>query len=144
MQQKKERKKERIRWDEVNARIGDYQFCRMFRMDRACFRELCFAIIGAVGESKFKSQAYIDAFLKGGSNMYNANILSVGGYISGEIKLAITIRILAGGSALDLAVIFYIYPTHISAILNEVLINWIIKPNIGKINMKSIWVIRKL
>ena len=106
-------------------------------MDRACFRELCFTIIGAVGESKFKSQAYIDAFLKGHCPIYDANVVAVGGYISGEIKLAIAIRILAGGDALDLAVIFDIYPTHISAILNEVLIYWIIKPNIGKINMKK-------
>ena len=108
------RKKERIRWDEVNTRIGDYQFRRMFRMDRACFKELCFTIIGAVGESKFKSQAYIDAFLKGGCNMYDANVLAVGGYISGEIKLAITIRLLAGGDTLDLAVFLYISQTHIS------------------------------
>ena len=68
-----------MRWDEVNDRMGDYQFRRMFRITRSCFKELCFTIIGAVGESKFKSQAYIDSFLKGGSNMYDANVLAVGG-----------------------------------------------------------------
>ena len=94
--------------------MGYYQFRRMFLTSRACFKELYFTIIGAVGESKFKPQTYIDAFLKGVNIIYDANILAVGGYISWKNKLAITIRLLAGGDALNLAVIFDIYPTHIS------------------------------
>ena len=49
----------------------------------------------------------IDAFLKG-TQLYDANEKTTGGYISGEIKLAITIRLLARGDALDLAVILYL------------------------------------
>ena len=90
--------------------------------------------IGAIGESVFKSQHYIDAFLVG-SKMYDAHVLSSCGYMSGEVKLAITIRLLAGGDALDLAVIFDIYPSHLQKIMKEVLMYWIIIPNIGKINM---------
>ena len=128
------RKKERVNWQEVSDRMGDYQFRRMFRMSRRCFQDLCFTIIGKVGESAFKSQAYIDAFLKQ-TKMYVANEKTTAGYICGEIKLAITIRLLAGGDALDLAVIFDIYPTHLAAIMREVLTYWIIKPNIGKIDI---------
>ena len=128
------RKKVRVKWDEISSRMGDYQFRRMFRMTRECFTLLCFSIIGAIGESQFKSQHYIDAFLSG-TSVYDANVLATGGYISGEVKLAITIRLLAGGDVLDLAVIFDIYPTYLSTILKEVLTYWIIKPNIGKINI---------
>ena len=123
------RKKVRVKWDEISSRMGDYQFRRMFRMTRECFTLLCFSIIGAIGESQFKPQHYIDAFLSG-TSVYDANVLATGGYISGEVKLAITIRLLASGDALDLAVIFDIYPTYLATILKEVLTYWIIKPNI--------------
>ena len=38
---------------------------------------------------------------------------------------------------MDFAIIFDIYPTYISAIMHEVLTYWIIKPNIGKMNIKK-------
>ena len=57
------RKKKRIKWDEVNLRISDRHFRRMFRMSRDCFKELCSKVISYVGESSFKSESYISAFL---------------------------------------------------------------------------------
>ena len=129
------RKKKRVLWHDVSNRMGDYQFRRMFRMSKPCFEELCQTIIGKIGESNFKSEAYIDAFLRGNNKMYKAQEKTCGGYISGEIKLATTIRLLSGGDACDLAVIFDVYPSHISVIVREVLENWIIKPNIGKIDI---------
>ena len=129
------RKKKRVKWHEVSERMGDYQFRRMFRMTKPCFEELCQTIIGKIGESHFKLEAYIGAFLKGNNLMYDAQEKTSGGYISGEIKLATTIRLLGGGDACDLAVIFDMYPSHISVIFREVLKNWIIKPNLGKINI---------
>ena len=66
--------------------------------------------------------------------MYHAHVLTTGGYISGEVKSEITIRILAGGDNLDLAIIFDIYQTYLAIIMKYVLKNWIIIPNIGKIN----------
>lgn len=39
----------------------------------------------------FKWEAYINAFLKDKDQMYDANIKTSGGYISGEVKLAIAI-----------------------------------------------------
>ena len=129
------RKKDRVRWDDVSSRMSKYQFRRMFRMSINCFEELCQTIICAVGEKKFKSQHYIDAFLVEKSSIYEANCVTTAGYISGEIKLAVTIRLLAGGDALDLAVIFDIYPTHILKIFQEVLSEWIIDPNLGQMDI---------
>ena len=71
-------KKVRVRWDDISSRMGDCQFRRMFRMTRECFSLLCFSIICAVGESHFKSQHYIDAFLSG-TSMYDVNMLTTGG-----------------------------------------------------------------
>ena len=103
---RKRRKKTRILWSDVNTRISDVQFQRMFRMNRECFHALCQKIISCVGEKEFKSEAYIDAFLKGVDPMYDAHCISTGGYVSGEVKLAITLRLLAGGDALDLGILF--------------------------------------
>ena len=109
----------------------------MFRMTRDYFQLLCNTIIAGIGEASFKSEAYIDAFLKGKNAMYKANVQTTGGYIAGEVKLAITLRILGGGNALDIAVIFDVYPRHIRTIVYNVLRDWIKGPNIGGINMSK-------
>ena len=49
--------------------------------------------------------------------------------------MTISIKLLAGGNALYLAVIFDIYPTHLSYILEEVLNDWIINPNIDELDI---------
>ena len=69
--------------------------------------------------------------------MYDANVKATGGYISGEVKVAIALRLLAGGDALDLSVMFDVSCDHCNMILYQVLLHWIIKPNIGKLNMKK-------
>ena len=104
-------------------------------MKRDCFNLLCQRIIVCVGEAKFKSEAYIDAFLKGKDQMYDANVKTTGGYIAGEVKVAITLRLLGGGDALDLAVIFDIEPCHCRKIMFDVLQNWVIKGDIGDLKM---------
>ena len=138
------RVKKRIKWSDLQERISDVHFRRMFRMNRKCFNLLCQKIIAAIGERGFKSEAYIDAFLEGEDLIYNrskqlhqANKLTTGGYICGEIKLAITLRMLAGGKALDLAVIFDISESHCKKIFIDVAENWIIKADIGEINVES-------
>ena len=84
---KKRRKKTRILWSTVNERISDAQFRRMFRMNRDCFNLLFQRVIVGVGESKFKSEAYIDAFLKGKDQMYDANVKTTGGYSCCSVSL---------------------------------------------------------
>ena len=134
---RKRRKKVRVLWSEVSRRISDIQFRRMFRMPRDCFDNLCQAIIAAVGEREFCSELYINAFLREKDNMYIAHEKTSGGYISGEIKLAITLRLLAGGDSYDLGVIFDISSRTCERILYEVLENWIINTKIGEINIED-------
>ena len=106
-------------------------------MTRERFHLLCEKIKIAVGESEFKSEAYINAFLDKKGTMYSANCLTTGGFISGEVKIAITIRLLAGGDPLDLAVIFDVSSCHTKTIMYYVINKWIIPSKIGYIDMKS-------
>ena len=132
---KARRKKKRISWSSVCQRISDKQFRRMFRMTRECFAQLCSRIIRSVGEKKFKSESYIDAFLKGKDCMFEAHEKTCGGYISGETKVGITLRLLAGGDINDLGVIFDITANYCTIIMLDVLKHWISETDIGKIKM---------
>ena len=67
-------------------------------MSRDCFDDLCSKIIMNVGESVFCSESYIDAFLRNENKMFMAHGKTTGGYILGEVKLAVTLRLLSGGS----------------------------------------------
>ena len=62
---------------------------------------------------------------------------SSGGFISGEVKLGITLRMLAGGSALDLAILFDVSESHVQKIFLSVLKDWVICSNIGNIDIES-------
>ena len=106
----------------------------MFRMTQHCFGELCANITALVGEKEFKSESYIDAYLADKDSMFMAHEKTSGGYVSGETKLGLTLRLLAGGDALDLGVMFDIHPKRCRQIMAEVLIKWIIKPKICGIN----------
>ena len=135
--QKKRRKKECIKWSEVQERISDVHFRWMFRMTRECFLLLCQKIIAKVGERSFLSEDYINSFLEGNyidydcsKQIYQAQKITSGGFISGKIKLVITLHMLAGGSSLDLSVIFDISHSHCNTIFLDVIKNWIVQPNI--------------
>ena len=67
--------------------------------------------------------------------MYEAHIKGIGKYISGDVKLAIILRLLVGGDHYDLAVLFDVHSDHFTQIIYDVLMNWIIKPNLGNLNM---------
>ena len=98
---------------------------------------MCQKIICAVGERKFKSESYIDAFLRGKDNMFVAHELTSDEYISSETELAVTLRLLAGGDSYDLGVIFNISFEHCDQIIYSVLKDWIIDRNIDKIDMED-------
>ena len=55
----------------------------------------------------------------------------------GEVKLAITLRLLAGGDSLDLAVLFDASPCYCKEFMNHVLLNWIIRPNLGRMDIET-------
>ena len=139
------RKKTRFTWSQINERISDNHFRRMFRMNRDCFKLLCHKIISKIGESKFKSEEYISAFLSNpfsplssrASLIHYAHCHTTGGYISGEVKLGISLRLLAGGDALDLTVMFDVGHRWCKQILYDVLNNWIVEINLGNIDIEA-------
>lgn len=55
------------------------------------YENLCQRVNLHVGESQFRSYAYISAFLIGKSTIYDTNIATAGNLISGEVKTAITL-----------------------------------------------------
>ena len=74
-------------------------------MTRVCFQLLCAKIISQIGESNFKSESYINAFLLNKNKMFMAHQKTSGRCISSKIKLAITLQLLAGGNACDLGIL---------------------------------------
>ena len=70
-------------------------------MSRKCFEHLCEKIKYNVGAREFKSEAYLAEFGKDakGNDLKTVNILRVhqattGGFISGEIKVDLTLRLM--------------------------------------------------
>ncbi|GFH49993.1 hypothetical protein CTEN210_06469 [Chaetoceros tenuissimus] len=104
-------------------------------MSKGCFKELCKKIKHAVGEEDFKSEEYIRSlhyFDDGESilnskkrRMFYANSFTTGGYICGEVKLAITLRLLAGGSYLDIAALYCSGYTYTYTIFHDTIRDWI-------------------
>ena len=109
--------RQRKSWDDFSADLTERQFRQYFRMSRECFDLLCTKIKINVGEEVFKSEEYLRKLLSALTppesvaeaqmrNMFQTHYMHTGGFICGEIKLAITLRMLAGGSYLDLGLIF--------------------------------------
>ena len=129
----------RTEWSSIVDELTEAKFRRMFRVTKECFDHLCNKIQEVVGIHVFKSEEYLKSiFLDNikkthSSRLKNANQTRYNGYISGQIKLAITLRLLAGASYLDLEVIFKISSQSIYTIFHDVLSNWICNDDIIKI-----------
>ena len=63
-----------------------------------------------------------------------AHYESTGGFISGEVKLALVLRMLAGGSYLDLSLLYEIAPNAVYRIFHDVIKNWILDDRLVKIS----------
>ena len=138
---KRRKFRQRKSWSRFQYNLTDRQFRCYFRMTRACFEYLCSRIEANVGEHEFKSEAYLRKYhsSNAGNDLKSANILhaheqSTGGFISGEIKVALTLRILAGGSYLDLALLFETGQTYVHEIFHNVIKNWILDDRLVNIN----------
>ncbi len=106
---------------------------------------LCTNIKSNVGEGAFKSEQYLSELL---STLAPPNSvaecrmrgIALGHYmytgviICGEVKLAIALCMLAGGSYLDLGIIFGTGSTHPYAIFHNVILNWICNDGLVKIS----------
>ena len=88
-------------------------------MEKTCFTELCNSIIEAAGLDGCKSEEYIESALdvheEGESygitkkrRIYRAKGILSAEYFSGEIKLAMKLRLHAGGSYLDLVALYHV------------------------------------
>ena len=67
--------------------------------------------------------------------MYIANIETTGGYLSGEVKLAASLRLLAGGDSYDIAVIFDINSNYFNELLHYDMKHLVIQTGIDNLNI---------
>ena len=88
-------------------------------MSKVYFQLLCDKIEDIVGPAVFKSELFINEIMKeplvanAGRNIFAAHEQSTGGMISGEVKLALTLRVLGGGTYMDMmAMIFELSFNH--------------------------------
>ena len=67
--------------------------------------------------------------------MYSSNTETTRRCSSGELKIIIVLRFLGDGDAMDIRFIFDITSGYCTQILYELLLKWIIKPNIGDLSI---------
>ena len=92
---------ERKPFSKFAAKLTDKQFRRYFRMSKIYFQLLVDEIEDVVGSDNFKSERYLNNLVAsegdGSRNIAVAHLRSTGGMLSGEIKLALTLRVRGGG-----------------------------------------------
>ena len=129
-------------WSVYNERISDRMFFRMYRMNRPCFHMLCDKIERTIGRDEFKSEKYIKElralkYATPKSRIYHCACRSGGDYIQGELKLALTLRYLAGASYLDLFMAYSVQANYIVTIVQEVKREWLCNNDILPMNFYS-------
>ena len=112
--------KTRPTWAGFCNRVSDRHFRRQFRMTRLAFDNLCSILCLSVGAAMFRPENQVI------STCNAASLQSRGGLIPGEIKTAVSLRLLAGGSYLDLMPLFDVSVAHIYVIFDEFL-DWVLK-----------------
>ena len=136
LQAKHRLKRKRMTFSKFRDYLSDRQFRKMFRMSKTCFEELCDVIRENVGEDEFNSEDHLDFNLSGNKRkMFRAHEQSTGGFISGEVKLALSLRLLSGGSYDDLAIIYGVGESHTFKIFHDAMENWICHDNFHNVNM---------
>ena len=128
-------------WVAFQDWLTERQFRHYFRMSKVLFQQLVDDVSAAVGADEFKSEQYLQQRINGTSmfpdpsnNILIAHHDSTGGFVSGEIKMAITLRILGGASYLDCSLFFEVSFNHAHKIFRDVIDNWIRHPSFGPIN----------
>jgi DDE superfamily endonuclease len=111
--------KRRPTWEAFSSRISSTHFRRMFRMTIEAFNALCKCICIKVGDDDFRSEEFLLEKEQG----LEDRIVPL---IPGEIKVAISIRMLAGGSYLDIVPLFEVSTSHLYSIFHTFLA-WILK-----------------
>jgi hypothetical protein len=109
--------------------LSPIHFWRMFRMKRASFDRLCKCIISKVGDDAvFKSQEWLDSCSRDNEEATTRTSSkrktqcatnALGGTLSGEVNVAVMLRLMAGASYLDLLLIFGIAMCTIYNVFHE-------------------------
>jgi DDE superfamily endonuclease len=130
-------------WEGFSSRISPDHFRRMFRMPLDGFSALCRLFTKTLGEERFRPED----FLKGNSKqLYEEGEPNLP--VPGEVKVAISIRFLAGGSYLDLVPLFHISTTYLYTIFDAFLdwvmltfefplVRWLRENNWGELNKRA-------
>ena len=118
-------------WANFQAFMTDKKFRRYFRMSKQLFKILCDKIQDIIPPHEFKSEEYLEELLESpvvdpSRNILFAHAQSTGGFVSGEIKLAITLRILGGATYMDCALLFEISFNHAHKIVKSVVQDWLL------------------
>jgi hypothetical protein len=106
-----------------------HQFRLYFQMSKELFQLLCNIIEDIIGREKFKSEEFL-VELKNSDNInhrrvINANECTSSGFVCREVKLATALRILGGGLALDMALLFDMTFANAYKIFHKVIHNWL-------------------
>ena len=117
-------------WEVFSTRLSDKVFRKMFRMPRLSFQhDLCSHVEASVGKSTFRSEI---TFFQDSRNQDFLNSVPakgmqhVGGMLVGELKLAILLRLLAGGCYLDMVGMFFVSERSVFNVFHET-VKWILK-----------------
>jgi hypothetical protein len=95
-------------------------------MSKILFKQLVDDVTSIIPSHIFKSKEYLQTIVDScvptdsSNNIILAHHNSMGGFISGEIKLAITLRVLGGATYLDCAIFFEVSFNHCHKIFKEV------------------------
>ena len=120
----------RKKWSIEQQRFSDNMFYRLFRMSHDCFNQLCKDIESEIGEKQFKSERYINKLEShtvhnNYTHLHHEQKMTVGETISGEWKVAITLRMMAGATYLDMYLWSNVYPNKICEMFSHVTKNWV-------------------
>ena len=116
-------------WEVFSTRLSDKVFRKMFRMPPLSFQHLCSHVEASVGKFTFRSEI---TFFQDSRNQEFLNSVPakgmqhVGGMLVGELKLAILLRLLAGGCYLDMVGMFFVSERSVFNVFHET-VKWILK-----------------
>ena len=136
---KNRRVNERRTWDKEEKRFSRKMFFRLFRMKRSTFQKLCHRIECNVGDESFKSESYISKLKREGNvtekgRIMNAARTNTGEYISGEWKVAMSLRLMAGATYLDMYLWANVSPDYVMRIFRHTNQYWFAQDFVSPMN----------
>ncbi|CAJ1959281.1 unnamed protein product [Cylindrotheca closterium] len=111
-------------FDQFTATISASHFRKMFRMTQSMFATLCATICNEIGPEVFRSESFLSQRRERiyGSQEPREQAVAP---VSGEIRVAIGLRMLAGGSYLDLVPLFRVSSSQLYDVFDTFLV-WIL------------------